>query len=551
MSLRTVHLRAAALMLALPVLAACGGGGGGGGTVTCTSTAGGSVIVSGRITYDRVPHDSNSGLDYGAAFQEPARGITVQALNSRGDTEFARAVTDGNGNYSLTVPAGTRMFVRARAEMLRTSGAPAWNFRVFDNTSSGNPLYVLDGSDFCSESANQTRNLRARSGFTSSGGNDSERSAAPFAILDSVYRAFNKVLEADADAVFPALEIGWSPSNFPAEGGTGPGVCASNGNIGTSFYDDSTICVLGANDTDTDEYDDHVLIHEWAHYFEDRFSRSDSFGGPHATDDFLDLRVAFSEGFGNAWAGIVTGAPVYRDAVGTNQSTGFDFDVDDNNNPNPGWFSEGSVQSIVYDLYDTPNDDADAIVLGLGPIYNVLVGPQRTGVPMTSIFSFITALKVANPGSATTINALVNAQSINGSGINAYGSSETNSAGDFDVLPLYSTLTVNGAAVNRCSTDSFGLFNALGNRQLFRFSVSSSGTHTIRASGLAADPVIVLHQAGVHSDEQDQGILGDPEALSLGLTVGDYVAEVWDYRNVSSGGGSPGRYCMNVSVTRP
>jgi hypothetical protein len=34
----------------------------------------------------------------------------------------------------------------------------------------------------------------------------------------------------------------------------------------------------------TDEYDDHVIIHEWGYCFEDKFSRSDSIGGNHSNE---------------------------------------------------------------------------------------------------------------------------------------------------------------------------------------------------------------------------------------------------------------------------
>lgn len=547
-----VRLRVLALLWVLALLSACGGGGGGdmgGSGLQCTGSVGGTVVISGRITYERIPHRLDGGLNYANRFDEPARGISVQAI-SEGDA-LANAVTDDNGDYSLSVPTGTRLFIRARAEMLRT-GTPQWNFRVFDNTSVGDPLYVLDGSLFCADAVTLTRNLHADAGFTSSGNVDGPRAAAPFAILDSMYRAYTKVLGVQPNAVFPALQIGWSPDNVPASGGTGSGVCASNGRIDTSFYTDSTLCVLGANDLDTDEYDDHVLIHEWAHYFEDQFSRSDTIGGPHTIEDRLDLRLAFSEGFGNAWSGIVTDDPAYRDSLGTNQSQSSDFDIDSDPVSNPGWYNEAAIHQLLYDLYDGGPSDDDPLALGLGPIYQVLVGSQRTGVPLTSVFSFLSSLKTLNPASATSINVIASGQGIHGT--DAYGSGETNAAGNADVLPVYTALTVNGSAVTRCSTDFFGTYNALGNRQFFRFSASGSGPYSIRAGAtagpLSADPVIVLHQAGSRSDELDDGFAGEAEVLSVDLSTGDYVVEVWDYRNVTSGGGPPDRYCMNVSVSR-
>ncbi len=128
--------------------------------------------------------------------------------------------------------------------------------------------------------------------------------AAPFAILDSIYQAMKKVRDADSSAVFPKLKANWSIYNVPA--GTGSEYELRSGLIGTTHFDgDGNLYILGDADSDTDEYDDHVIIHEWGHYFEQSFSRADSIGGPHGSGDRLDIRVAFGEGWENAFSAIV------------------------------------------------------------------------------------------------------------------------------------------------------------------------------------------------------------------------------------------------------
>ncbi|MEZ5459312.1 MAG: hypothetical protein R3E65_08380 [Steroidobacteraceae bacterium] len=70
--------------------------------------------------------------------------------------------------------------------------------------------------------------------------------------------------------------------------------------------------------------------------------------------------MAFSEGWGNAFAGMARNDPVYRDSFDLGQRLGFSIDVENNNNPNAaGWFNEGSVQSIFWDLFDANSDGAD------------------------------------------------------------------------------------------------------------------------------------------------------------------------------------------------
>ncbi len=181
-------LRPAALaVLAGMLLSACGGGGGGGGNQPPPA----NVTISGRITFDRIPFDATlgNGLNPTAPIESPARQVTVQAIDSSNSSVLATATTNNTGDYSVTVPSNRNLFIRARAEMIKTGAAPTWSFSVRNNTTAGtnDALYALDGTSASSGTANSTRNLRAPTGFgtTSYTG---ERAAAPFAILDTVFQ---------------------------------------------------------------------------------------------------------------------------------------------------------------------------------------------------------------------------------------------------------------------------------------------------------------------------------------------------------------------------
>ncbi|MBL4762398.1 MAG: hypothetical protein JKY93_06835, partial [Gammaproteobacteria bacterium] len=211
------------------------------------------------------------------------------------------------------------------------------------------------------------------------------------------------------------------------------------GEITTSHYDskDNEIFILGQVNADTDEYDRSVIIHEFAHYFENQFSRSDSIGGEHSSGDILDIRVAWGEGFANAFYSMVTDDVLYIDTAGLSQALSFGFDLENNVCANPGWYSECSVQSIMYDLYDTNSDGADNVSLGLSSIYNTLIGSQKITPAFTSIFSFIKNFKDNNGASVNLINTLVGAQNIDVIS-SVYGDGQaTNNPGATDQLPLY------------------------------------------------------------------------------------------------------------------
>jgi len=507
--------------------------------------------ISGRVTFDRVPFNtSTNGLNYSATSQEPARGVTIEALDASNEL-LACAVTDSNGDYDVSVTSNTELRIRARAEMMKTDG-PKWDVSVIDNTS-GDALYALDGSLASSGTEDSTRNLNAASGWGGSAYTGT-RAAAPFAILNPIYDGLQKFAAVDSDVVFPPAEFGWSVRNRAANGNV------AQGEIQTSSYvGNGRINILGDANNDTDEYDDHVIVHEWGHYFEDQLSRSDSIGGTHTGSDRLDPRVALGEGFGNAISGMVTDDPFYRDSNGQGQASGFAINVESNSASPEGWFNEFSVQSILYDIYDDNDDGADTISLGLGPIYNVLTGPDYIGQPVfTTIFSFLDEIRTLEPNNVSAINTLATGQSISGTG--KEGTGENNSGSTANSLPVYKAVSVNGDAVRVCSAGTTSpasnppLFNKLRNRNYVKFTVTNSGRHTVimqRVSGTTSrDPDFIIYQNG-SPVLLAQSAPGEREAVTVSLTAGDYVVDAHDFFNLGLGGsGTPGNACYDFTITQ-
>jgi len=394
------------------------------GPSSCSAVS--EINVSGTVTYERVPHNAGtSGLDYASVASSPIKGAVVEVICGAEGFVYDSGVTDASGAYSLKASNGVDNYVRVKAQLLDTVAPGIWNFKVVDNTSGG-AMYVMDTAPFNSAVDVTANDFTAGYGWGGAA-YTGPRVAAPFAILDSVYDSFQAVLAVDSNAVFPALNINWSPLNALVSGDK------SIGEIGTSHYDPATgeIYILGDEDSDTDEYDRHVIIHEWAHYFEDKLSRTDSIGGAHNIGDILDMRLAFGEGFGNAYSGIVSGDPIYRDSNGAGQLSGFDFNMDTDVCVNPGWYSECSVHELLYDFSVTTFGG------DFTPLYNVLVNEQKNTNAFTSIFSFVWELKDNNAPEAGAIDTLVTGQSIDVI-TDVYGDSEaTNNPGTTDQLPIY------------------------------------------------------------------------------------------------------------------
>lgn len=575
--------RIGAMSLVLCVSACGGGGGGGGGGPQLPAT----VTVSGTASFEfPLPQLACDGLQLDTPDIRPIRGATVELVNATDNTRIAATSSDENGFYSMTASSGTDMFVRVRSELKRT-GSPAWDVEVRNNTVNVSvplgqrPLYFLDSARFV-PGADTTRNLLATTGWDGSRFS-APRAAAPFSVLDVAYRMMQRIVaDGDPAVVFPALDVFWSPDNRASRGSGNLLADIDAGNIGTTFYLGGTIgslFLLGEDQVDIDEFDDHVVAHEWGHYFEDRLSRTDTTGGQHAPGDRLDMRLAFGEGFGNAISGIGLGDPVYCDTLWAGGVLrGFGFDLETVTSGLPGWFNEFSISALLYDLWDTDVDGVDTGSVGLATLYDVLTGEQRDTPAYTSVFTFFAALK-ARPGVDTAfIDGLLGRELITATGIDPFAQGEVNDAGGrMDVLPVYTELTANTpariCANNQFDSGSFG--NKLGEFRFLSFEMTSAAPVTITvdtvspptlpSAGFDCTASLTDPENSTHSDPDFQlsrnGVLV-AEGLSCTpnrevtttatLMPGRYVMDLNDARHAdpatNTPGGFPQQVCFDVTI---
>ncbi len=505
--------------LLIALLNGCGGGGGSADTSA-------EVTISGTITYDRImPQSDRIGLDYSNIIVKNARNITVQAVDSGGST-IATATTDENGKYSMAVPTNTPVTIRALAMSAQKQGTPSWLVRVVDNTDSG-ALYAITGSLVSTGASDSVRDLHAPSGWDGSS-YSSSRIAAPFAILDTVRESMDKVLGANPQTVFPDLTVNWSVNNVSASGDL------EQGQIVTTHYNgQDSIYVLGDADSDTDEYDSYVIAHEWGHYYEDKLGQSNSIGGLHNSGDLLDIRVAFSEGFCNAFSAMVHENPLYFDTMGYQQSNGFFFSLEDETPYHPGWYSEGSVGRLFYDIYDSGSSETfDKLSLGFDAVHSVFTGPLKSTGAFVSIFPYITYLKDLYPAYATEIDELLSSENI--APINdIYGTGRSNLSAE----EPYFSMNV-GESINVCVTTTYGTYNKLGNHKYIRFTSPGSGTYkavATKTSGPASDPDIYLYTSAptvLQTGFESSNI--DTEVAQFSIGSGEYLLDISEYNGVDA-----------------
>jgi len=476
------------------------------------------VDVSGVVTYDYIPVKSNhKGLDYSNITKRSVKEVLVVAVDSSGKT-YASTYTNSLGKYDFKLPKNTNIKIKVSAKMQKSKLA-SWDVKVVDNTKN-NSLYVLEDKVKSTGSNNSIRNIHASSGWGGSS-YSSKREAAPFAILDTIYSSMKIVLSANKIVSFPKLTLNWSTENSTDIGDI------SSGNIGTTYYKNNNIYILGKEDLNTDEYDNHIIAHEWFHYYEDKFSRSDNIGGKHLIGDILDIRVAFSEGLCNAFSAMALDDPIYFDTNGYNQSSGSYFDIESGTNTNIGWYNEGSIQRVLYDIYDDKDDNRDKLSLGFKPIHKVMVGSQKTTELFTSIFSFITYLKKENPSNSIEIDNILEDEDI-AEIIDINGTARTNKASE---LPTYKKLIV-GSSVNVCPKYNNGTLNKLGNREYIKFSIDTNSSYVLKVvestSTSVTNPDLYILDLSNNLVAQSTNRVENIEIVKIDLQKSNYLLDIYD-----------------------
>ncbi|MDJ0750633.1 MAG: hypothetical protein QNJ11_14195 [Woeseiaceae bacterium] len=541
-----------------------------------------AVTVAGKLTYEFVPPNINCrGLNFGAIQTRPIRGVSVQLVDANDDTNVLdNTTTDDNGDYSFSnVAASTDVRIRVRAELKR-SGAPGWDVEIRDNTSNtANPLdqrpvYVVQWGQFNTGIANiSDADFTATTGWDGSAYTGT-RAAAPMAILDQIYTAVLAITAEPGyeNEVFLPLDAFWSVNNTLT--GT---VDIDAGELPASFYrgDLDSMFLLGDAATDTEEFDDHVVVHEWGHYFEDAFSRSDSIGGPHAIGETIDARLAFSEGWATALAAIVLQEQQYCDTGAAGTTGGFGISTESENRGPQGWMNEMSVSTFIYDLWDTDVDGTDTGSIGFGPILDTMFGPVANTEAFVTLFPFATELRSQLSGADLTfVDSQLDRENIERTMIDIWGSSQNTIATSpnqaRDVLPLYTDMPVNGSTINLCVNSDYDINNDrdgnnLAQYRYLRLTTTEPRAYQVTITSTTATPVTSDPDDRDQSDPDmyiylNGGLVAfgrspdeNSETFTTQILPADtYVAALQDWRYEDEDGAPanyPDQMCFDVTFT--
>jgi hypothetical protein len=163
-----------------------------------------------------------------------------------------------------------------------------------------------------------------------------------------------------------------------------------------------TISVLSL-DSNRDEYDDLVLLHEYGHFFLHHYSADNSPGGPHRFSRRYDPRLAWAEGSATFFGAYAKGTSLLLDTDSTGVRIRVDIEtleilggsvpLGTDSGTQTGNLSEVVVAGILWDLADATNETP-----------NGANGPADTVTNPDAVFSSMTAMHSINPGDKTDRN---------------------------------------------------------------------------------------------------------------------------------------------------
>ncbi|MCK6596961.1 MAG: hypothetical protein L6Q37_01240 [Bdellovibrionaceae bacterium] len=218
--------------------------------------------------------------------------------------------TNLDGSFSIDIPkdSGTltlRIYSRAYNARIKTS--------ILEDPTSNKPYFIEKSFNIASVNVNAGE-IQAMARQSES----SKMEGAAFHILKTIYYAneYLKTQLSDNSWVSDKVSVYW-------KAGFNPYSYYGYPDSLISFYKpgEHKLFILGGYNgdvakSDTDHFDKSVILHEYGHFLEDVYGKTDSPGGYHNGDAVIDPRLAWSEGFANFVQAAILGKNYYLDTSG-------------------------------------------------------------------------------------------------------------------------------------------------------------------------------------------------------------------------------------------
>lgn len=305
----------------------------------------GTNRVRGRFVFDKRAL-TTGGL--GNTSQQPVRQAIVRVLASSDNHALASGYTGADGRFDLSFDGTGQVYVAVFAAADNDQFAVAVRDCPLDDCGGVGNVYGI---------ASQAFNAAPDTDLGDQRISETSGMAGAFNIFD-VFTVGQAFATANYGRRPPPLTVQWK--------------AGSNTRCNTScFSSRSTTIYILSTSSDTDEFDDPVLLHEFGHYMERSFSRSDSPGGSHDGSP-TDPLLAWGEGYGT-WVGCaISNSPLYIDSRAAGAG------VIDVNNTGVSANIGGGMRQLLSEyvvseaLWHLSKGGAGAQAQGTAPVFDVL-----------------------------------------------------------------------------------------------------------------------------------------------------------------------------------
>ncbi len=322
-----------------------------------TNFAPNKYTITGKAIYKRRGYGGSGLTSTIDPTNYPIRHAEVEVRNSSGG-QVQCSTTDANGDFSVDLPNNSNtytIYINSRGDNTFVKASVQNNPTNFQHYNISRT--VVSDSD--------------KSIGTLIAEGDSSVVGGAFNIFDKIVEANNFLREmtinCSADfvdcppfTVAPKVYAYWTL-------GLDPGQYV--GSSGVSYYlpGRNQLFILGGSSgnyvtSDTDHFDDTIVLHEYGHFIEDKYAKTNSPGGFHDADSIVDPRLAWSEGWATFFALSVQKSSRYIDTSGIN----FMYLIDHDLEPHPstasprdipqrageGNFREFSIVRALWDIVD-------------------------------------------------------------------------------------------------------------------------------------------------------------------------------------------------------
>ncbi len=352
---------------------ACGASAAGRPTRSVPTASRDAELLAGEVRFE-ARSATPRGLSQ-AVEVRPARFVEVVARDARG-VDLERTLTDADGRFRLPRrPEAVALVVRARA----TSGA--------HDASVTTDAFGRSPHELATPLAGATPGalvIVARD-------DDAHGSGGAFHIVDTLLRGLDAVTRWTGRSL-PPFFVYWArgvTNEWSFYRGERP--------LGSGRY---ALELMGGDpgryrETDTDDHDEAIILHELGHFVFDRLTTDSSIGGLHPEGTLVDPGVAWEEGRASWFAAAVLGAPFYRDAIGREPGGSLRVDQDLEHVPGGpvGAGSERAVASVLWDLGDgvpgLPDADSDGVALGPEALLGAMIALAAEPGAMPDLSGFL------------------------------------------------------------------------------------------------------------------------------------------------------------------